>query len=97
MRTLTRHEKKLILLLGAAVVAGVHLLGIKLVLSLDQSNRRALSEKSLELEEARGWMEQKAEWEEKAAWLEKNLKTVPKDNPAPALQKNRKVRLHRLG
>lgn len=87
MRTLTRHEKKLILLLGAAVVAGVHLLGIKFLLSWDQSNRRALSEKALALEEAQGWMEQKVEWDEKAAWLEKNLKTVPTDNPAPALQK----------
>jgi hypothetical protein len=32
-------------------------------------------------------MEQKAEWEEKSAWFEKNLKTVPTENPAPALQK----------
>jgi Tfp pilus assembly protein PilO len=87
MRTLTRHEKKLTLFLALAVAAGLHLLGLKVVLSFDQANRRVVSEKSAELEEAQGWMEQKAEWEEKSAWLEKNLKTVPTDNPAPALQK----------
>jgi hypothetical protein len=87
MRTLTRHEKKLTLFLAMAVVAGVHLLGLKFLLSWDQANRRVVSERSAELEEAQGWMEQKVEWEEKSAWLEKNLKTVPTDNPAPALQK----------
>lgn len=87
MRTLTRHEKKLTLFLAVAVLAGVHLLGLKVVLSWDQANRREVAQKGEELAEARGWMEQKADWEEKAAWLEKNLKTVPTENPAPALQK----------
>jgi hypothetical protein len=87
MRTLTRHEKKLTLFLAFGVLAGIHLLGLKFLLSWDQANRRDVVQKRDELEEARGWMEQKAEWEEKSAWLEKNLKTVPTENPAPALQK----------
>ena len=87
MRMLTRHEKKLMLFFGLAVFAGIHLLGLKLFLSLDQANRRNLLQKTDELAEAKDWMEHKAEWEEKADWLEKNLKIVPQDNPAPALQK----------
>ncbi|NCZ53047.1 MAG: hypothetical protein EBY81_04035 [Verrucomicrobia bacterium] len=84
---LTRHEKKLMLFFGLAVFAGIHLLGFKLFLSFDQANRRNLLQKTDELAEAKDWMEHKAEWEEKADWLEKNLKIVPQDNPAPALQK----------
>lgn len=87
MRTLTRHEKKLTLFLLFALLGGVHLLGLKFLLSWDQANRRTVSQKSDELEEAKGWMEQKAEWEEKLGWLEKNLKTVSADNPATALEK----------
>ena len=86
MRILTRHEKKLTLFLAFAVLAGIHLLGLKFLLSWDQANRRDVVQKRDELEEARGWMEQKAEWEEKSAWLEQNLKTMPAENPAPALQ-----------
>jgi hypothetical protein len=84
---LSRHEKKLMLFFGLAVFVGIHLLGLKLFLSLDQSNRRRLLQKTDELAEAKGWMDKKAEWEEKAEWLEKNLKTAPSENPAPALQK----------
>jgi len=84
---LSRHEKKLMLFFGLAVFAGIHLLGLKLFLSFDQANRRNLLQKTDELAEAKDWMEHKAEWEEKADWLEKNLKIVPQDNPAPALQK----------
>ena len=87
MRMLSRHEKKLMLFFGLAVFAGVHLLGLKFALSLDQGNRRTLLQKKDELEEAKGWMEERVAWEEKAAWLEKNLKMVPADNPAPSLQK----------
>ncbi len=87
MRMLSRHEKKLMLFFGLAVFAGIHLLGLKLFLSFDQANRRNLLQKTDDLAEAKGWMEKKVEWEEKAEWLEKNLKTVPADNPAPALQK----------
>ena len=87
MRMLTRHEKKLMLFFGLAVFVGIHLLGLKLFLRVDQTNRRNLLQKTDELAEAKGWMEHKAEWEEKADWLEKNLKIVPQDNPAPALQK----------
>jgi len=87
MRMLSRHEKKLMLVFGLAVFLGIHLLGLKLFLSLDQANRRNLLQKTDELAEAKGWMVKKAEWEEKAEWLEKNLKMVPADNPAPALQK----------
>ena len=87
MRMLSRHEKKLMLFFGLAVFVGIHLLGLKLFLSLDQSNRRRLLQKTDELAEAKGWMDKKAEWEEKAEWLEKNLKTAPSENPAPALQK----------
>ena len=87
MRMLSRHEKMLMLFFGLAVLLGIHLLGLKLFLSLHQANRRNLLQKTDELAEAKGWMDQKVEWEEKAEWLEKNLKTVPADNPAPALQK----------
>ena len=87
MRMLSRHEKKLMLFFGLAVFVGIHLLGLKLFLSVDQTNRRNLLQKTDELAEAKGWLEKKAEWEEKAEWLEKNLKIVPADNPAPALQK----------
>jgi hypothetical protein len=87
MRTLTRHEKKLTLFLAFAILAGVHLLGLKFLLSWDQANRRDVVQKRDELEEARGWMGQKPEWEEKSAWLVRNLKTAPTENPAPALQK----------
>jgi len=87
MRMLTRHEKKLMLFFGLAVFAGIHLLGLKLFLSFDQANRRNLLQKTDELAEAKDWMDHKAEWEEKADWLEKNLRVVPQDNPAPALQK----------
>jgi len=87
MRMLTRHEKKLMLFFVSAVFVGIHLLGLKLFLSFDQANRRSLLQKKDELEEAKGWMKERAEWEEKAEWLEKNLKMVPADNPAPALQK----------
>ena len=87
MRTLTRHEKKLTLFLAFAVLAGVHLLGLKFLLSWDQANRRDVVQKRDELEEAKRWKDQKEEWEEKSAWLEQNLKTVPSENPAPALEK----------
>jgi len=87
MRTLTRHEKKLTLFLVFALLGGVHLLGLKFLLNWDQANRRTVSQKRYELEEAKGWMEQKEEWEEKSGWLEKNLKTVSVDNPSTALQK----------
>ena len=87
MRTLTRHEKKLTLFLAFAVLAGVHLLGLKFLLSWDQANRRDVIQKRDELEEAKRWKDQKEEWEEKSAWLEQNLKTVPSENPAPALEK----------
>lgn len=87
MRMLSRHEKKLMLFFGLAVFVGIHLLGLKLFLSLDQANRRNLLQKTDELAEAKGWMNKKAEWEEKAEWLEKNLKMVPADNPAPFLEK----------
>ena len=87
MRMLSRHEKKLMLFFGFAVFVGIHLLGLKLFLSLDQANQRNLLQKTAELAEAKGWMNKKAEWEEKAEWLEKNLKMVPADNPAPFLEK----------
>lgn len=87
MRTLTRHEKKLTLLLAGAVAAGVHLIVLKLALDLDRSNRRALAMAEEELGEARFWMEQRESWQGKVGWLEKHFRAVPGDNPAPALQK----------
>lgn len=87
MRTLTRHEKKLMLFLGLAVAAGLHLLVLKVALSLNQGTRRNLVRVSDELGEANSWLEQKGEWEAKAEWLKKNLRPSPEDNPAPALQK----------
>jgi len=87
MRTLTRHERKLMLFLGLAVAAGIHLLVLKIALSLNQGTRRNLVRVSDELGEANSWLEQKGEWEAKAEWLKKNLRPPPEDNPAPALQK----------
>ena len=57
MRILSRHEKKLMLFFGLAVLVGIHLLGLKLFLSFDQANRRNLLQKTDELAEAKGWME----------------------------------------
>lgn len=87
MRTLTGHEKKLMFFFGLAVAVGIHLLGLKVVLSIDQINRRTLVRISDELEEARMWAEQKEDWAPKIAWLEKNLSPVSEGNPASALQK----------
>jgi len=87
MRTLTGHEKKLMLFFGLAVGVGLHLLALKFVLNLDQINRRTLLRVSDELEEARMWAGQKDEWSSKIEWLEKNLQPVPEGNPASALQK----------
>ena len=86
MRTLTLHEKKLTLLLLAALAAGVHLLGIKFALGWDRENRRRLAGVKEELEEARFWISQQEEWRSRAEWLEKNFRPVPAENPAPALQ-----------
>ena len=87
MKTLTRHEKKLTFFLLGAVVAGLHLIVLKLALEVDRSNRRRLSQVQEELTEARLWIEQREVWQAKREWLEKNFKPVPADNPAPALQK----------
>jgi hypothetical protein len=87
MRTLTLHEKKLTLLLLAALAAGIHLLGIKFALGWDRENRRRLAGVKEELEEARFWISQQEEWRSRAEWLEKNFRPVPAENPAPALQK----------
>ena len=87
MRTLTAHERKLMLFFGLAVGAGLHLLVLKIVLSLDQINRRNLVRASDELIEAQTWISQKEEWTPKIDWLQKNLVPVPEGNPASALQK----------
>jgi len=87
MRTLTGHEKKLMLFFGLAVGVGLHLLALKFVLSFDQINRRNLLRVSNELEEARMWADQNEVWAPKIGWLEKNLQPVPEGNPASALQK----------
>jgi len=87
MRKLTLHEKKLTFFLVAAVVAGLHLIVLKIALDLDRGNRRALAQVREELTEARGWLEQKEIWLPRAEWLGKNFRPVPTDNPAPGLQK----------
>ena len=87
MRTLTGHEKKLMLLFGLAVGAGLHLLVLKLVLNFDQINRRNLLRVSDELAEAQTWISQKEEWSPKIEWLDKNLQPVAEGNPSSALQK----------
>lgn len=87
MRTLTAHEKKLIVFLVAAVAAGLHLIFLKIALDLDRGNRRHLSQVQDELTEARGWIEQREIWTPRAEWLTANFRPVPSENPAPALQK----------
>lgn len=87
MKALTRHEKKLTVLLVGAVAVGLHLILLKLALGLDRSHRRQLAQTEEELTEARFWIGQKEEWQTKIGWLEKNFKSVPPENPAPALQK----------
>ena len=87
MRTLTRHEKKLTFLLLGAVLAGVHLIILKLALGVDRSNRQQLVQVEADLNEARFWVGQREVWQAKAKWLETNFKPVPPENPAPALQK----------
>jgi len=87
MRTLTGHEKKLMLLFGLAVGAGLHLLVLKFVLNFDQITRRKLLRTSEELMEAQTWIGQKEGWAPRIEWLEKNLQPVPAGNPSSALQK----------
>jgi len=87
MRTLTAHEKKLMLLFGLAVGAGIHLLILKFALSFDQINRRNLLRVSDELAEAQSWISQKEDWAPKMAWLDKYLQPVPEGNPSSSLQK----------
>ncbi|NCZ96683.1 hypothetical protein EBZ02_05935 [bacterium] len=87
MRTLTRHEKKLTIFLVAAVAVGLHLIVLKVLLSLDRAKRRELAQAQEELAEDRDWLAQKELWQEKAAWLEKHFRSIPAENPAPVLQK----------
>lgn len=87
MRTLTVHEKKLMLFFGVALGIGLHLLLLKVALSFDQIHRRNLQRASDELEEALMWISQKENWTPKIDWLEKNLQAVPEGNPSSALQK----------
>lgn len=87
MRTLTGHEKKLMLLFGLAVGIGGHLLVLKFALNVDQINRRNLLRVSSELSEAQIWISQKEDWAPKMDWLEKNLPPVPEGNPSSSLQK----------
>lgn len=87
MKTLTRHEKKLTLLLAGAVGVGLHLILLKFALEFDRGNRRQWAQVQAEVNEARLWMEQRGDWQARSEWLEKNFRPVPADNPAPALQK----------
>jgi len=97
MRTLTHHEKRLTLFLVAAVVAGVHLIVLKLVLDFDRRNRLSLSQTRDELLEARGWIEQREVWNPRAAWLQENFRPAPAENPAPALQKAAQTAAQKAG
>ena len=87
MRTLTHHEKKLTFLLVGALGVGLHLIVLKVALELDRSNRRKMAQVEEELTEARFWIDQQEDWRAKTEWLDQNFKTVPEENPAPALQK----------
>ena len=87
MKALTRHEKKLTLLLAGAVAVGVHLILLKFALDLDRNNRRQWAQVEEELVEARFWIGQREEWRARTEWLAKNFRPVPAENPAPALQK----------
>lgn len=87
MKALTRHEKKLTLLLGGAVAIGLHLILLKFALEFDRSNRRQAAVAEEELAEARFWIAQRGDWQARAEWLGQNFRPVPADNPAPALQK----------
>lgn len=87
MKTLQVREKKLLFLLGGAVLVGIHLILLQGALRFDRSNRLRLGEISAELEEAQLWLEEKETWETRAAWLEKNLSVMPADGPEGALQK----------
>jgi len=86
MRTLSAHEKKLTLFLALALLAGVHLIALKVLLSLQQGQQRRLQQARDSLTEAQFWIGQKEAWEEKTRWLEEHLQPVPEANPAPALQ-----------
>lgn len=88
MRTLTAHEKKLMLLFGLALGAGLHLLILKFVMNFDQINRRNLLRVSDELSEAQAWVSQKEDWAPKVEWWQKNLASVPEGNPSASLQKS---------
>ena len=87
MKALTRHERKLTLLLAGAVAVGLHLIVLKMVLGFDRTHRRQLAQAQEELTEARFWIGQKEAWQAKTGWLEKHFQPLPGENPAPALQK----------
>jgi len=87
MKTLQAREKKLLLFLGAAVLAGVHLIFLQLALRFDRANRLELAELTAQLDEARMWLDEKEAWESKAAWLDQNLARMPADAPEGTLQK----------
>jgi len=87
VKTLTRHEKKLTLMLAGAVGLGLHLILLKFALEFDRANRRQCAVVEEELTEARFWMEQRGDWQARTDWLEKSFRPVPSENPAPALQK----------
>ena len=86
MRVLTRHEKKLTLLLAGALAVGLNLILLKVFLDLDRTHRRRLAQASEELSEARFWIGQRGDWRARAEWLSKHFNPVPPENPAPSLQ-----------
>ena len=87
MKTLQAREKKLLLLLGSAVLLGIHLILLQLAFRLDRAHRLQLAEATAQLEESRMWLQEQDTWDTRAAWLEKHLVPVPAEAPEGALQK----------
>jgi len=87
MKTLQAREKKLLWILGGALLLGLHLILLQFALRFDRANRVRLAEGKAQLEEAQSWLQAKEIWEARAAWLEKHLVPVPAEAPEGALQK----------
>ena len=87
MKKLQAREKKLLVLLGSAVLLGVHLILLQLGFRFDRAQRAQYLELTAQLEESRMWLQEKETWETRAAWLEKHLAPLPAEAPEGALQK----------
>ena len=97
MKALQVREKKLLVMLGAAVLVGLHLILLQLAIRWDRGNRARLATVFAELQEAQMWLEEKATWEARSAWLEEHLAPLAEEKPEGALQKLTQTSVSKAG